>query len=200
MEKKYTHGKNTPAPEVAALFKAVQDDPDPDLTTPPQVAKIVLEQLGFDPTEEDVSDAVKAARVAEDEGTLDAKQFVEWYKASVFGASISECLGKQLKEQVLKTVLDKRNEVLTEVLQIPEEKWGFDPKDIGTGLPKLDVFKQPALDFGKLELRNVWRAQVKKSFTDRLRSTNDASGEPAAPGGGTLDGTGSSNVDKAAAA
>eukprot|EP01052_Picozoa_sp_SAG31_P025040 SAG31_NODE_2170_length_6266_cov_7.557646_4_plen_465_part_00 len=148
-------GRGVSETRVQTMFEAAQKDTDPSMSSPTQIAAAVLKMVGLTATEQDIMDAVSYAKSATG-NELDKTKFVEWVtEISVFASSISE----KLWQEVFQNLLDKRNKVLKDVLNIEEELWGFRGDEVGSIIPKVSVLKGPVLLYAKREMRNIYSAR-----------------------------------------
>jgi hypothetical protein len=134
-----------------------------------EAAELVLRELGFTPTKADIADVVEALRGSES-AAAQAETFHSWYRESVFGNTLLAEGWLQFKDNLR----EKRNHILSNTLEIPRERWGFNDDEWGGIVPETGLMRQHLSSLTKHHLASIWnsRDDVKEKPVTLSSSTN----------------------------
>uniref|UniRef100_A0A7S3PDM4 Uncharacterized protein n=1 Tax=Aplanochytrium stocchinoi TaxID=215587 RepID=A0A7S3PDM4_9STRA len=126
------------------------------------IIRSILEQLGHEPTEYDIEEAVTRLSkiVPEEKSILESEDsFIVWYKTTTFCKSMLVYTLDQLRE----TAIQKRNAFLEDKLKIPRNEWGFNPSEWGGFIPNGSFFVKHASGLAKWYMSDTWKKQLYRS-------------------------------------
>jgi hypothetical protein len=106
---------------------------------------------------EDIADALSLIQQPDadgfrdaDGGSLDEDAVVRWFRDSVFAHTVQS----SIHDQLYATGLAKRNKLLSDILHIPKDDWGFEEDEMG--MIGLETLGQHSLHATKRAIRTFW--------------------------------------------